>query len=167
MTRMSVVASSAPQAAGASPNGRGSSRALRRFGFLAATLLLALALEVPTALAAATGETGSTYGATPPPPTTPSTQTTPKPATGTSPSSTKSTPTPSTGTSPSKGSKEKTTPTPTKGVAPATSTSTTAKARTLPFTGLDLRWIVGIGVLLMGTGLSIVMAQRERRQHGR
>jgi hypothetical protein len=46
-------------------------------------------------------------------------------------------------------------------------TATTAKATTLPFTGLDLRWVVLAGVLLLGLGLSIVVTQRSRRDLGR
>jgi hypothetical protein len=32
----------------------------------------------------------------------------------------------------------------------------------LPFTGLDLRWIIGAGVLLVGAGLSLRMTQRRQ-----
>jgi hypothetical protein len=35
----------------------------------------------------------------------------------------------------------------------------------LPFTGLDLRWVIGAGVLLLGMGLSIRLVQR--RAHSR
>jgi hypothetical protein len=39
---------------------------------------------------------------------------------------------------------------------------------TLPFTGFDLRWTIGIGVLLIATGGSIVLVQsRLRRDRGR
>jgi hypothetical protein len=33
----------------------------------------------------------------------------------------------------------------------------------LPFTGFDLRWSVGFGLLLMGAGASIVVVQRRNR----
>jgi hypothetical protein len=39
-----------------------------------------------------------------------------------------------------------------------------AKAGALPFTGLDLRWELGFGVLLMVTGLALVAAQRRRER---
>jgi cytoskeletal protein RodZ len=69
-------------------------------------------------------------------------------------------------------SKTKTSPTkettPSKtSTTPATSTeptTTTAKASSLPFTGLNLTWVVGFGLLLIVAGSSIVMVQR--RQHG-
>jgi hypothetical protein len=58
--------------------------------------------------------------------------------------------------------------------APATSTSTSpsttasqSRASTLPFTGLDLRWVVGFGLLMLGGGTSIVLAQRRQRRGGR
>jgi len=76
---------------------------------------------------------------------------------------------PTTGTSPSK--EEKSTPA-TKETEPAKSTTSTptttsaTKASTLPFTGLDLRWTVSIGLLLMGAGFSIVMVQRRARRGG-
>ena len=37
------------------------------------------------------------------------------------------------------------------------------EASKLPFTGFDLRWSVGMGLLLMGAGLSIVVVQRRHR----
>lgn len=40
--------------------------------------------------------------------------------------------------------------------------TTAAKATTLPFTGLDLRWVILGGVLLVGMGMSIVIVQRGR-----
>lgn len=54
--------------------------------------------------------------------------------------------------------KEKTTPTET--------TTTPEKVTTLPFTGFDLRWDVGFGVLLIVAGVSIVVYQRRQRRHG-
>jgi hypothetical protein len=123
---------------------RGSPRSLRRLLVLSVTLLLALALAVPmTAGAATTGKEGlSGY---------------------------KQTPKPSTGTSPAK---EKAAATkPAKETAPAKTTSAptkeSAKASTLPFTGLDLRWTIGAGLLLMAAGLSIVTMQRRQRRDTR
>ena len=148
MTRTDVLASSRPQIAGAVPMRRGSSRALRRLSVLPVGLLLAVALVVPTTAFAANSTTG--YNQTPP-----------------STTGYNQTP-PSAGTSPSK---EKSTPA--KEVAPATkssvpTTTKSTKASTLPFTGFDLRWTVGIGLLLMGMGFLIVMVQRrQRRSTGR
>lgn len=48
-----------------------------------------------------------------------------------------------------------------------TKTSAPAKGSTLPFTGFDLRWTVGFGLLLMGAGASIVAMQRRQRRGGR
>jgi len=140
MTRTDVVAST-PQTAGAAPMRRGSSSALRRLLVLPAALSLAVALVVATTALAANTTTG--YNQTPPPTTTGYNQT----------------PSPSAGTSPSKEES-------------ATGTTTTpaksAKASTLPFTGFDLRWTVGIGLLLTGMGFSIVTVQRrQRRSTGR
>ncbi len=57
-------------------------------------------------------------------------------------------------------SKEATTPT--------TPTSTTpAKASSLPFTGFDLRWTVGFGLVLMLAGGSLVLIQRRQQRSGR
>ena len=77
------------------------------------------------------------------------------------------TPTPTTGTSPSKESS-----TPEKTTAPA-KTSEPDKtsdqherrsATSLPFTGFDLRWTIGLGLLLMAMGFSIVVVQRRQRR---
>jgi len=68
------------------------------------------------------------------------------------------------GTSPSKATKK-----PAKAVTPATTSSTPtakpAKASTLPFTGFDLRWTVGAGLLLVGAGGSIMVMQRRQRRN--
>jgi hypothetical protein len=127
---------------------RGLSSALRRLLVLPVALSLAVALVVPTTAFAANSTTG--YNQTPP-----------------STTGYNQTP-PSAGTSPSK---EKSAPA--KEVAPATkssvpTTTKSTKASTLPFTGFDLRWTVGIGLLLMGMGFLIVMVQRrQRRSTGR
>lgn len=55
----------------------------------------------------------------------------------------------------------KTTTTPAKAVEPVTTTS--AKTSTLPFTGLNLTWVVALGLAMVCAGGSIVMVQR--RQH--
>jgi hypothetical protein len=138
MTRTDVMASSRPQASDAAPMRRGSRRGLL---VLPVALLLAAALLVPTtALATTTTESGYSQKA-------------PEPKSGTSPAKEKSTPKAAT--------------------APATSTSaptTTPKATTattLPFTGFDLRWTIGFGLLFMGVGFSIVTAQRRQRRGSR
>jgi cytoskeletal protein RodZ len=159
MTRTDVVASSRPQAAEAALMRRGSSRAWRRVVILPVALSLAVALMASTTAFAAETTTG--YSQTPPAPTT---KTTP---TGTTPSSTtpsSTTPAPTTGTSPSKESSTPTTTTaPTTTTTPATTASPTT-AKSLPFTGFDLRWTVGIGIVLMGMGFSIVTMQRRQRR---
>jgi hypothetical protein len=33
----------------------------------------------------------------------------------------------------------------------------------LPFTGLDLRWVIGAGALLLAAGLSLRFTQRRQR----
>jgi hypothetical protein len=140
MTRTDVMASSRPRTVGAAHNKRGT-KALRGLMALPVVLLLALALIAPgTAVAA---EETSGYNQTP---TTPTTTTTTTPTTGTSPS------------------KEEGTPaaTPAKETAPTSSSPEAAKA--LPFTGFDLRWSFGIGLLLIGAGFSIVVMQRRQRR---
>jgi cytoskeletal protein RodZ len=150
MTRTDVMASSRPQTP-AAPMSRRSST-VRALVALPIVLLMALALLAPgTAVAA---EETSPYSQTP---TTPAPTTTPTtPAT-----------TPTTGTSPSKEEGTPTTSTP-KETTPTTSSSPAkeAVAKTLPFTGFDLRWSFGIGLVLMGAGFSIVMMQRRRREGG-
>jgi outer membrane biosynthesis protein TonB len=151
MTRTDVMASSRPRTPGA-VNKR--SRATRALVTLPIVLLVGFALLLPgTALAE---EPTSGYNQTPTTPTTPTT-----------PATTPTTPTPTTGTSPSKETEEPTTTTPketepTKSAAPAKE-----EAKTLPFTGFDLRWSFGIGLALMAAGFSIVVVQRRRREGGR
>ena len=160
MTRTDVVASSRPRKAIAAPKRKGSSSALRKLVVLPVAVALTMALVPATALAAEEGLSGynkttTTTTTTTPPSTTPA-ATTPTP-----------TPTPTTGTSPSKESS-----TPTKTTAPETSSTEPSKgseptaktASTLPFTGFDLRWTIGAGVLLLAMGLSIMMAQRRQRR---
>ncbi len=155
MTRTDVVASSRPRKTIAAPKRKGSLSAVRKLVVLPVAVALAMALVPATALAAEEGLSG--YNKT----TTTTTTTTPT----TTPSTT---PTPTTGTSPSKESS-----TPTKTTAPETASTEPSsepaakKASTLPFTGFDLRWTIGAGVLLLAMGLSIVMAQRRQRRNER
>jgi hypothetical protein len=79
--------------------------------------------------------------------------------------------TPKSGTSPSKSSKTPTTPSSstapaTASSAPATSTQPAKASGTLPFTGFDLTWSVGAGLLLIGAGGSILVMQRRQRRDG-
>jgi hypothetical protein len=150
MTRTDVVASSRPRNPGAIWR-TGACRACRRLSVVPIALLLAAALLGPQAASAA--ESTSGYS-----------QTVPTPKTTTTPATT-----PTTGTSPSK--EEKTSPektTPAKETSPTsstpTSTTSTEKASTLPFTGFDLRWSLGIGLLLIGAGFSLVMVERRQRR---
>lgn len=138
MTRTDVMASSRPRTAGAVPK-RGSSAGLRALLTLVA-LLLALAL-VPGAAVAAEPTSGYTTTTTTPAATTPTT--------------------PATGTLPSKEAEK-----PASETAPAKTTA--PQSSTLPFTGFDLRWDVGFGLLLLVAGFSIVAVQRrQRRDSGR
>ncbi len=160
MTRTDVMASSRPRT-------RGDRRKTRRSG--TARALLALPMALLTALAllapgtAVAAEETSKYNQTPTTSTgytqTPTTSTSTTPAT-----------TPSTGTSPSK-EEEPASTTPAKETEPTTTTTSSpakeASAKTLPFTGFDLRWSFGIGLVLMGAGFSIVVMQRRRREGSR
>ncbi len=67
-------------------------------------------------------------------------------------------------TSPQKESEPSTTSTTPATPTVPTKTQAPAKAGTLPFTGLDLRWTVGFGLLLIVAGGSIVMVQRSQRR---
>jgi len=125
---------------------------------LPAVLLLALAI-VPGVAVAAEPTSGYT---TPTQPTsgytTPTTTTT-----ATTPATT-----PTTGTLPSKEAEKPASTTPASEPAPAKTTTTSPQSSTLPFTGFDLRWDVGFGLLLMIAGFSIVAVQRrQRRDSGR
>ncbi len=147
MTRTDGLVSSGPQTAGCAlidgqlrdrPTG---ARAARR-GLLALPVAL-MALIAPAGPALAAGSETSGYGQTAPAP-----KTTPEPKKATAPSKKAATPT--------------TTPTTTP--APVTTTAS-PKQSTLPFTGLDLRWIVGVGALMLGAGISLRLVQ-GRRRHG-
>jgi hypothetical protein len=138
MTRTDVMASSRPRTAGAVSTRRAPS--LRVLAIVPVVLLMAMALLAPGAAFAAT-ETNTSSGYNQEPN---------KPSTGTSPSKETSTP-----------SKE----TPASETTPSTTPSPEA-AKALPFTGFDLRWSFGIGLLLMGAGFSIVVVQRRQRREG-
>ena len=127
-------------------------------------LVLAVALMITAAFAvpalAAEGLSGYTHTET-------AKQET-KPTSSTTAPSTSSTPTPAQEAKPSTTSAA---PTPASEPAPASTTSTTpsttasqSSSSTLPFTGLDLRWVVGFGLLMLGGGASIVLAQRRQRR---
>lgn len=163
--RHDVKASLRSQPQTAAPIGRGRARrrrvALR--GLLALPIALMLLAPGASALAA---EATTGYSQTTPPPTTTTTTTVTTTATTTPATKTETTSTPKGGVAPSStSSTPKATPTST--TEPAKSavepSTTTAKATTLPFTGLDLRWVVLAGVLLVGLGMSIMVAQRSRR----
>ncbi len=125
----------------------GRSRKRRALARRLLALPLAIVLIAPGASAFA-AETTTGYNQTPPPP---KTETTPAKQEA-APTKTSSTPT------------QEAKPTATTG-EPTTSTAPSAK--TLPFTGLDLRWVIVGGVLLLGAGLSIVFVQRTRHGTGR
>jgi hypothetical protein len=127
---------------------RGRGRRFVRRELLALPVALALLVPAAPALAVVTTPTSSTgtsgYNQKPP---TPTTKTEPKKEVEPSKEASKTTP--------------KTTPEPAKEPV-TTPTTTTPKASTLPFTGLNLTWVVGAGVLLLGAGLSIRLALRTR-----
>jgi hypothetical protein len=144
MTRTDVMASSRPRTAGAAPSSRRFTSVARRLSALPVVLLLALALVLPAAAAAAEEKSGYTQKT----PTT--TKTTPK-----------------TGTLPAKESEEPA-KAPVAEAEPEKATSaspTTEKATTLPFTGFNLSWDIGFGVVLIAAGFSILAMQRRQRRH--
>jgi hypothetical protein len=112
---------------------------LRR-GLLAVPVTLSLML--PAAAYAAEATNG--YTQTPPPPGTTTPRTTPTPAKKAAPS---------------------------KNVAPSINLGTpvtikpSPPPKTLPFTGLDLRWIIAGGVLLLGMGFTVRLLQRRARSN--
>ncbi len=174
MTRTGVMASSRPRTADAAPNRRGLSRLWRGLATLPVALVLGLALVPGVALAAEEPKSGYTTPSTTTTSEEPkSTYTTPNNTTTTTttgksetkPVTTPTTTSPSTGTLPSKESEGPKTTTPASEPA-ASNTSTTPKSSTLPFTGFDLRWDVGFGLLLLIAGFSIVVVQRRQRRDG-
>jgi hypothetical protein len=160
MTRTDVMASSRPRNAHAASTRGRSSRVLRGLSTIPLVLLLTLAFAPGVAAAEETANYGT-------PPTTPTTT----PTTPTTPATTPTTAatTPSTGTLPSKEAEKPATTTPSTEPSPekTSSTPTTtspAKSSTLPFTGFDLRWDIGLGLLLLAAGFSIVAMQRRQRR---
>jgi outer membrane biosynthesis protein TonB len=158
-----------PRPADATSIGRSPSRGRRT---LRGLLVLPLALMLIAPGAALAVEPTSGYSQTTPAPTTP-TPTTPAPTTTTP--ATTTAPTPKQETAPTKtSSTPKETPAsktePAKTSEPAKSstepTATTA-TKSLPFTGLNLTWIVIGGVLLVAMGASILLTQRRRQGAGR
>jgi hypothetical protein len=142
MTRTDVMASSRPRTTGAAPKRNGSSGIVRALTLLPVLLALALALAPGAAFAS-------------------------EPTAGYENSEPNK---PSTGTLPSKESEKPSSTTPGKEAEPeSTSTTPTSgeEATTLPFTGFDLRWDVGFGLLLIAAGLSIIVLQRRQRRSGR
>jgi outer membrane biosynthesis protein TonB len=152
--RNDLMACEGPSQANATSIGRARSRRRRTVRGLLA-LPLALMLIAPgTALAA---EPTSGYTApVPAPKTTPA----PTPKQETAPTKTSSTPkeTPASGTEPAKTSEP---------AKSSTEPTATTAAKTLPFTGLNLTWIVIGGVLLVAMGASILLTQRRRQGAGR
>jgi hypothetical protein len=162
MTRTDVMASSRPRKAGAASMRGRSSSVLRGLSITSFLLMLALALAPGAAVAA---EPTSGYSTTTPPPTTTGYSQTPTTPTTTTTTKT----TPSTGTLPSKEAEKPTTSTPSTEPSPektssTPTTTTAAKSGTLPFTGFDLRWDIGLGLLLLAAGFSIVVMQRRQRR---
>jgi hypothetical protein len=153
MTRTESMVSSGPQTAGAATLGselnddRRSRRVARR-ALLAVPIALAVAIPAP-ALAQTTGTTTSAtsgYGTKPP------VTTNAEPNSGTAPSKEATTP---------KSAPEPTSTTPATSTEPAKAGTAPAAESKLPFTGLDLRWVVGAGLLLLAGGLSIRLTQRR------
>ncbi len=157
MTRTDRLVSSWPQTAGVAAidgaphrpaviaDHRSAGRRPARCGL--AALVAALALIVLAGPAPALASETSGYAQTAPAP-----KTTPEPKKNVEHSETSTTPM---------------TTTPTTSTEPVTTTTpTTAKASTLPFTGLDLRWIVGAGALMLAAGFSIRLIQGRRHGPG-
>jgi hypothetical protein len=156
MTRTDSMVLSRPQTAGAASlsgevselDGGARRRRVARRGLFALPLAaIALAIPAGPALAQTTKAT-SGYGENAPAPTTK-----PSPNSGTAPSKEATTP-----------SKEATTPKAAEEPATTTATPTTTASPStskLPFTGLDLRWVLAAGALLLAAGLSIRLVQRR------
>lgn len=142
--RIDFMAPGPSTAKAATASGRAQRRRTMRRGLLA--LPLALLLIVGGASTAIAAEPTSGYSQTSPAP-----KTTPTPKGEAAPTKTSST-----------ASKEPTSTSSTPSSSTEPTATTAKKASTLPFTGLDLRWIIIAGVLLVGMGMSIVLVQRGR-----
>jgi len=156
MTRTDLMASSRPPAAGSDKSWLRNRRGLLAIPI---ALLLAAVLMTPTVAFAAEGLSG--YGKEEPKKEEPKKEE-PK----------KEEPKkeePKSGTSPSKEEAPSKETTPSKESEPATTSTTPSKAaaQSLPFTGFDLRLLVGAGVLMIGAGFSIVVVQRRAHRHDR
>jgi hypothetical protein len=161
MTRTDSMVSSGPQTAGAATIGselhddRARSRRVARRALLAVPLALAVAIPAPALAQTETTNTTtnatSGYGSKPP------VTTTTEPKSGTAPS--KEATTPKSAPEPTNTTPATTTPTTT--TAPAKTGVSPAAESKLPFTGLDLRWVVGAGLLLLAGGLSLRLTQRR------
>lgn len=146
MTRTDVMASSRPRTAGMKTTTGGLLRIRRGLLLLPVIALLAMTLTMPGVAVAASGEPTSGYNQ--------------KPEEGkekTGPS--KETEKPAEKEKPAEPSSEEKKAGPSSGTEPATE-----KSSTLPFTGLDLRWTLAAGILLMGAGFGLVTAQRRQRR---
>jgi cytoskeletal protein RodZ len=171
MTRTDVMASSRPQAQGAARSNEGPSSGWRRLIVLPIMLLLAVALAAPmSAVAAETtttnkeGLTGYEKKAEEKSGTSPSKETTTAKKEETTTAKKEETTTPkkeeTTTAKKEEPASTSSSTTPSTSTAPSTEKAT---AGTLPFTGFDLRWTVGMGLLLVGAGVSIVTIQRRHR----
>jgi uncharacterized membrane protein len=159
MTRIDVVASSRSRKTRATRISTGPSSSLGKLLVVPVAALIAAVLLLPASALAAEPTSGYSQTAPTPKttPATPTTPTAPKPSTGTSPSKEEKTPSEEKSKAPTK---EPTASTPSSTTVGASKSSTSS---TLPFTGLDLRWVVGVGLLLIAAGLSITTLQRRHR----
>ena len=158
--RNNVKAAYESGAAREAPNNTRPSRSQRVLVGRPLVLSLAIALIAPSAIAL--GQTTTGYNQTPPAPKTETTKTETTPAKAeVAPTKTETT----TAKHEAAPTKTSTTPTTTQEAKPTTTETTTTapRAKALPFTGLDLRWVILGGVFLLGAGLSIVFVQRGRR----
>jgi hypothetical protein len=138
-----------------------------------AALTLAAALLAPASASAVEPTSGYTVPKTEPtsgytvPATEPPKGQAPKSEPPKPPPSRPQTHTPASGSSPSKESEKPFVEEGHTGVLPVSERlagEAPAKASALPFTGLDLRWELGFGALLMATGLALVAAQHRRER---
>jgi hypothetical protein len=147
MARPEIIASDTPLA-GSSTSKR-SLRSVRTLVALGAALALALAVAAP---AVAAGSETSGYGQTPTTPTAGYGQTPTTPTTTTT-----------TTTTAKESPKQETAPAKQETAPSSASTSpASSKSTTLPFTGLNLTWVIAAGFLLVGAGVSMRVVARRR-----